>query len=137
MSGIFGILNIDGQPVDREYLEAMQAGMAYWGTHGSSIWQAENIGMGHLLLHNTPEARYETQPRQEPASGCVLTAHARIDNRDELISDIGLHDEKGNSQSEVSHLESIITDGDLILHAYLRWGEEEIKGTDLFLLLPV
>ena len=124
MSGIFGIFNIDRQLVDRRHLETMQASMTYWGNHGTSVWCAENIGMGHLLLHNTPEARYESLPRQDPASGCVLTAHARIDNRDELISDIGLHDEKGNSQSEVSHLESIITDGDLILHAYLRWGED-------------
>jgi asparagine synthase (glutamine-hydrolysing) len=118
MSGIFGILNFDGQPVAREHLEAMRASMAYWGPDGSSIWQAENIGLGHLLLHNTPEACYESLPRQDPASSLVLTAHVRIDNREELISDqrLGI----GGSTSDQAQ----IPDSQLILRAYLHWGEE-------------
>ena len=124
MSSIFGLFHRDGAPVSVSALDAMRAAMAYWGPDGASIWCAENIGMGHLLLHNTPEARYESLPRQESASGCVLTAHARIDNRDELISALGLCDDKSNPQAEIGHRESKITDGDLILHSYLRWGEE-------------
>ena len=127
MSGIFGILNLDGKPVAREHLEAMREGMAYWGPHGDSIWQCENIGLGHLLLRNTPESYAESLPRQHPASGIVLTAHARIDNREELIRDLRL--ETGDSlvpnpQSLITNLQSPIPDSDLILHAYLRWGEE-------------
>jgi asparagine synthase (glutamine-hydrolysing) len=115
MSGIFGLFNLDGQPVDREHLGAMRAGLAYWGPHGSSLWCQGNIGLGHLLLHNTPEARAETLPLRHPASGCILTAQARIDNRKELLAGYGL------SQP---NRECPITDGELILHAYLKWGKE-------------
>ena len=129
MSGIFGILNLDGQPVAHEYLEAMRDSMAYWGPDGASIWQNENVGFGHLLLCNTPEARYESQPRQHSASGVVLTAHARIDNREEIISNLGFQTPALAGGARVSDLaginpQSAIPDGDLLLHAYLRWGED-------------
>jgi asparagine synthase (glutamine-hydrolysing) len=127
MSGIFGILNLDGQPVAHEHLEAMRASMAYWGPDGASIWQSENVGIGHLLLRNTPEAIAESLPRQHPASGVVLTAHARLDNREELIFDFRLPIfdlESHDRQSEIENRKSKISDSELILHAYLRWGEE-------------
>jgi len=127
MSGIFGIVNLDGQPVARERLEAMRNSMAYWGPDGASIWQNDNIGFGHLLLCSTPEARYEALPRQHSGSGVVLAAHARIDNREEIISDLGLQVSDwgaDNQQSEILNRESEIPDGDLILHSYLRWGEK-------------
>ncbi len=116
MSGIFGILNLDGKPVAREHLDAMRDSMAYWGPDGSSVWQEGHVGLGHLMLFNTPEARYESLPLHHSASGVVLTAHARIDNRDELISDLGL-----------TATESAIPDGELILRSYLRWGEECVQ----------
>lgn len=122
MSGIFGILNLEGQPVSRQHLEAMQAGMAYWGTDGSSIWQADTTGLGHLLLRNTPEAHYESLPHQDPNSGVVITAHARIDNREELIADLRALDTH-NPQSKIVNPESKIPDSALLLQAYLRWGE--------------
>jgi asparagine synthase (glutamine-hydrolysing) len=131
MSAIFGIFHRDGMQAAPSELETMRSAMAYWGPHGSSVWQAENIGLGHLLLHNTAEARCESLPLKDPASGCVLTAHARIDNRDELISALGLEDNKCNPQSKIENRKSRqhadkskITDSDLILHAYLRWREE-------------
>ncbi|MDX9956789.1 MAG: asparagine synthetase B, partial [Anaerolineae bacterium] len=117
MSGIFGIFNFDGQPVAREQLETMRDGMAYWGPDGSALWQDGPIGLGHLLLHNTPQASGESLPLRDPASGIVLTAHARIDNRGEL----GIrNDELGIRKGEGS----AIPDGALILQAYLRWGED-------------
>ncbi len=117
MSGIFGILTLDGQPVVREHLQAIRTGMAYWGPHGSSVWQNERVGLGHLLLNNAPEARHEFAPCQHSASGIVVTAQARIDNRDELIA-------KLESPSGISHQPSPLKDNELILHSYLRWGEE-------------
>ena len=133
VSGIFGILNLDGQPVAREHLEAMRHSMAYWGPDGASIWQNGNVGIGHLLLRNTPEARYESLPRQHPASGVVLTAHARIDNREELLSVIarsGVRDEAiSNCGLGIASQKSLAmtSDSELILHAYLRWGEDCVQ----------
>ena len=116
MSGIFGILNFDGQPVAHKNLEAMLAGMAYWGFGASSFWQGENVGIGRLLLHNPPVAGAESLPLQHPTGGLVLTAQARIDNRDDLWPVIASRTEAKQSP-----------DSELIAHAYLRWGEECVQ----------
>jgi asparagine synthase (glutamine-hydrolysing) len=118
VSGIFGILNLDGRPVAPSWLQAMHERMAYWGPDGSLIWQEGAIGLGYLQLFNTPESHGESLPRQDPASGVVLTAHARIDNRDDLIADAEL----GIALSSQPQL--AITDSELLLRAYLRWGEQ-------------
>ena len=47
-----------------------------------------------------------------PESGCAITADARIDYRDELITTLGLE----RSPAEIG-------DAELILSAYLRWGD--------------
>ncbi len=123
MSGIFGILNLEGKPVPRADLEAMRRAMDYWGPHGSAIWQDGNIGLGHLLLHNTPESLYGSQPLRHPPSGVVLTAHARIDNREELWSVIA-NEVKQSPASSQTALLAMTSDSELILHAYLRWGQD-------------
>ncbi len=130
MSGIFGTLNLEGQPVARADLETMRQAMDFWGPHSSAIWQDENIGLGHLLLHNAPESVYDSQPLRHPPSGLVLTAHARIDNREELIADLRLPIDdfsSANPQSEIANPELAVPDSQLILHAYLRWGEECVQ----------
>ena len=130
MSGIFGIINFDGQPVAHERIEAMRQAMAYWGPHGASTWQEGAAGLGHLLLVSTPEECYETMPRQHPASGVTITAHARLDNRQELMANLGLQsvdfpDIDRASTTSISKPE--IPDGDLILEAYLRWGKDCVQ----------
>ena len=90
----------------------MRASMDYWGPDGSSLWLIDNIGLGHLQLHNTPESRYEALPRQDAGSRFALTSHARLDNRAELFRLLGI------PASE----HSTIPDSELILRAYVRWG---------------
>jgi asparagine synthase (glutamine-hydrolysing) len=113
MSAIFGIVHLDGQPVDPASLQAMQAAMQYWGPDGSELWHAGALGLGHLMLHNTPESLYETMPLHSRSGDVVLTASARIDNRDELCEAL-----------RVPYPErATIPDGVLILKAHERWGE--------------
>jgi asparagine synthetase B (glutamine-hydrolysing) len=63
MSGIFGLFMRDDRPLALARLQTMQTAMAYWGPDGHGIWSDNSIGLGQLLLHNTPEARYERLPR--------------------------------------------------------------------------
>src|SRR5262249_35058991 len=49
----------------------------------------ENIGLVHALMRMTPEDRFDHQP-QRGASGSIITADVRIDNRDELLARIGI-----------------------------------------------
>jgi asparagine synthase (glutamine-hydrolysing) len=65
------------------------------------------------MLWTTPESLDEVLPRQHRESGLVITADARIDNRDDLIAELGL---------EYGH--PTITDSELILEAYRKWGQE-------------
>ncbi len=44
MSGIVGILNLDGAPVDRELLQRMTAFMDYRGPDAQSIWIDGSVG---------------------------------------------------------------------------------------------
>jgi asparagine synthase (glutamine-hydrolysing) len=47
-------------------------------------------------------------------TGVTITAHARLDNRDDLFQLLRIPSER----------QTAISDGELILEAYLRWGEE-------------
>lgn len=112
MSGILGIYNLNDQSVNRHDLVRMMDVLTHRGTDGSGIWQEGAIGLGHRMLWSTPESLLEQLPTQR--NGLVITADARIDNRDELIESLELQ----NLPTEK------ITDSDLILAAYQQWGED-------------
>ena len=114
MSAIFGIFNLDGQPVDPQNLNRMKQAMAYWGPDGSGIWSEGPIGLGHLLRHNTPESLYESLPRRDESGTLILTAGARLDNREELFRALNVDP---NEQARM-------TDSALILNAYQKWGTD-------------
>ena len=46
-------------------------------------------GLGHRMLHTTPESLAEQLPLHWSEPGLTITADARIDNRDELIAALG------------------------------------------------
>jgi asparagine synthase (glutamine-hydrolysing) len=112
MSAIAGILYLDRQPVERDHLAEMLDVLAHRGPDGANIWSENNVGFVHRMLWTTPESLLETLPLEK--DNLVITADARIDNRDELIS-----------QLQLNHLSpEKITDSDLILAAYQKWGEK-------------
>ena len=112
MSGIFGIFNLDKRPVMRECLHHMQNAMRDWGPNGSSIWSQSSIGLGHLMMFNTPESITETQPLHHSTSQISLTCSARLDNRADLFRKLSV---------PVAETRNI-TDSILILMAYEKWG---------------
>lgn len=111
MSAIAGIYYADDRSVSENYLSKMVATLAHRGTDGEGIWQKDSVGFGHRLLHTTPESLSEQLPLTNDA-GTTITADARIDNRKELIVELGLN----SSGAE-------ITDSQLILAAYDKWGK--------------
>ena len=114
MSAIAGLYLRDGRPVERGTLESMTTRLAHRGPDGSGVWSGGPVGLGHRLLWTTPESLHEQLPLISKSGDLVITADARIDNRDELITALGL--------SRWSHGE--ITDSELILRAYEHWGED-------------
>jgi asparagine synthase (glutamine-hydrolysing) len=127
MSAILGLLYRDGRPVDRAVLGRMHAALAHRGPDGGGLWQSGSVGLGHQLLHTTPESVYEWQPlklhrpalveaRVEPRGAVpslVAVADARLDNRTELLATLDVRTAD----------RATVTDADLILAAYARWGE--------------
>jgi asparagine synthase (glutamine-hydrolysing) len=114
MSGIIGIFNLDGQPLARPELESMAESLSHRGGDGTSIWLNQGVGLGNVRLCSTPESLGERQPLVSQATGCVITADARIDNRDELSPLLGLGDWR----------RADLSDSAVILAAYERWGAD-------------
>lgn len=90
----------------------MAARLARRGPDGQRQWTDGPIALGHALLAATPEALHEALPLRDEATGCVVTADVRLDNREELLA--ALH---------LAQPGRIVGDGELILRAYLAWGE--------------
>ncbi|MBW4509602.1 MAG: lasso peptide isopeptide bond-forming cyclase [Scytonematopsis contorta HA4267-MV1] len=113
MSGIMGIYYLDGRPVTGQDLRRMVDTLAHRGPDRADTWVNGCVGFGHRMLWTTSESFLEKLPLVHPSKKFVITSDARIDNRQELISALQLT----NFPSEK------ITDSQLILGAYLKWGE--------------
>ena len=114
MSSIFGVVNVKGKCIDSDQLSKMQASMLNWGSDGTKIWLERQAGLGNLLQHATPESLLDTLPRCCANDRFVITANARLDNRESLFKKLRI---------SVS-LKSMMTDSELILQAYEHWGRD-------------
>jgi asparagine synthase (glutamine-hydrolysing) len=113
VSGIVGILNLDGRPVDRDLLLRMCASLSYRGPDAQEIWSEGPIGFEHAMLQTAGESPGDRQPSS--LDGHVwITADARVDGRGDLIREL---------QGKGRHAARSATDAELILHAYHAWGE--------------
>ncbi|PHS41840.1 MAG: hypothetical protein COB07_02025 [Sulfurovum sp.] len=112
MSGFFGIFNRNGEPVDKKIANDMLDTMSSWEPDERKLWIDGSVALGHAMLLNTPESKYEHLPLKKEAY--ILTMDARIDNREELAKEIELPDRPMDQ----------IGDSEFILGAYKKWGEE-------------
>lgn len=113
MSGIAGVLYLDGKPVTTETIEGMLTKISHRGPDGRGIWCCGSVGLGHCMLWTTPESIHERQPILASQADVVLVADARLDNRGDLIKAL----------SRISPLPINVSDGQLILEAYREWGD--------------
>ena len=114
MSGIVGVYYLDKRPIEQQNIARMVDTLAHRGPDGADIWVDGSVGLGHRMLWTTPESLLEKLPLVNPTKDTVLTSDCRIDNREELIARLQLN----NRSSEK------ITDSELVLGAYEKWGEE-------------
>jgi asparagine synthase (glutamine-hydrolysing) len=111
MSAIAGVWRLDNSPAERPELNRMLDVLAHRGPDVSSVWLEDSVGLGHRMLWTTPESLTETLPLQ--MNSLVITADARIDNRDDLFRLFDVVDS--------------LSDSELILMAYRRWGEQCVE----------
>ena len=113
MSGICGIVNLDGAPVDRAMLGRMTDAMACRGPDGAGHWADGSVGLGHRMFRTTPESLREQQPLTDETGALCLVLDGRVDNRGELRK--ALEDKGCRLRDD--------TDAELVLWAYQCWGE--------------
>jgi len=89
MSGIAGLLRLDGRTVTRPDLERAANALRQYGPDRSEIMTGGRIGLVHVLMRMTPEDRFDRQPWRG-ASGSLITADLRLDNRDDVLARIGI-----------------------------------------------
>jgi asparagine synthase (glutamine-hydrolysing) len=112
MSGIGGILKLDGVSPGQADFQSLMAGLAHRGPDGEGTWLDQSVALGHRMLWTTPESLHEKLPLQR--DGLTITADARIDNRSQLIPQLDFRNRPLDS----------IADSEIILAAYLKWGED-------------
>ncbi|MCE5344230.1 MAG: hypothetical protein LLF96_11700 [Eubacteriales bacterium] len=112
MSVIWGLLYKDGRPITDE-LAVMYSGIHAFPHEKHSIIVQGNCGFGHMLTYNTPEAVNESMPKWLETARLMFVAEGRIDNREELFQALSVP-----AQEQAG-----MPGGDLMLMAYLRWGE--------------
>ncbi|HTV60763.1 MAG TPA: asparagine synthase-related protein [Verrucomicrobiae bacterium] len=113
MSGIVGLLQLDGTRADRELVRTLADFLSFRGPDGCETWAEGEIALGHAALH----VGRQPQRRQPATLGGIfaVVADARLDARKELIARI-------SSAGEAPPADS--SDAELILHSYARWGED-------------
>lgn len=123
MSAICGIYLLDRNDrpdLPRSFLDKMVQTMARRGPDRSGFFLQGCVGLGHAMLSTTPESLGEILPYTSE-SGATITSDARIDNREELIPQLGLRED--------------VSDSRIIVRAYEMWGSgcvEKLLGDFAF-----
>jgi asparagine synthase (glutamine-hydrolysing) len=108
MSVQVGVWNLDGKPVDLEFLARIGKSTAEYGPDGDFPYISGSLGMLYRPFHTTLESRLERQPYRS-AKGSVVTWDGRLDNRDELMAQLG--SELGPNNADVG----------IVAAAFDRW----------------
>lgn len=112
MSGIGGLVNLDGRPVAEEELRGVQEALLHRGPDHQALWIDGNIGLIHNLLRIEPQAR---QPFLVGRSAVAFDG--RIDNLPLLRK---ILERAGRRWSPLADPP---TAPELLLEAYLELGE--------------
>jgi asparagine synthase (glutamine-hydrolysing) len=88
MSVQWGQWNFDGRAVDRRDVARAADLLGPYGPDGTGSYTNNGIGIFYRGFATTRESRFERQPYPLP-SGAILTWDGRLDNRDELMLELG------------------------------------------------
>jgi asparagine synthase (glutamine-hydrolysing) len=117
MSGIIGIVNLDGAPMDRLLLARLTGYLAFRGPDAQETWSQGPVALGHTLLRTVDDTRPDGQPLTLDGQVWIV-ADARVDGRGELRQKL-----RGHGCRDLKEA----TDAELILQSYLVWGEDCVR----------
>jgi asparagine synthase (glutamine-hydrolysing) len=113
LSGIGVIFHRNGRLVKREEIEKMARALRPYGPERIVCNLAGSVAFAYAHMSNTPESIFDRQPLQSRDGRYVLVFDGRLDNRDDLQSDLDL------SAAEVGTM----SDGQLALASFERHRE--------------
>ncbi len=113
MSGIAGLLRFSGQAVARTDLERMANALRPYGPDRSAVAVEESVGFVHVLMRMTPEDQFDRQPHRG-SSGAMITADLRLDNRDDILTGLGIAQRDATAWP----------DSRILLTAWEKFGDE-------------
>jgi len=88
MSVQYGRWNFDLQPIDPAHVENVNSLLGPYGPDGSETYSNRGLAILYRAFHTTPESHCEKQPKLA-SDGSVITWNGRLDNREDLIADLG------------------------------------------------
>lgn len=116
MSAIAAVYYLEKKASPRLIIEEMLRTLHHRGEDQVGTWGNKFIALGNCLRWTTEESIQEKLPRKSKISDNITACDARIDNRSELIKQLF----SANHQCESGE----ITDSEIILASYEKWGEE-------------
>jgi asparagine synthase (glutamine-hydrolysing) len=114
MSAIFGLVHQGGRAAAERDLDLMGTALAAHGPDRYGIWVGEQFGLGQRLMSFTPQDLLERQPLIGTEGRHVLVTDGRIDNRPELMHELGIPSPEARA----------MPDSAFILRSYQKWGAE-------------
>lgn len=109
MSVQFGKCNFGGKTICPGDLDQVRPLLAPYGPDGETLFRKNNVGILYRALHTTKESQDEVQPHVSK-SGVVISWDGRLDNREELMGQLG------------DGVFAGCTDLSIVEVAYDRWG---------------
>jgi len=117
MSAIAGIYHLNDEPINLEHGNRMMKELEKYPADDIQTWHNDKVFLGCHAQWITPESVGEKLPYYDHLRKLAITADAIIDNRDELFERLQVDKRKRKD----------ITDSELILLSYHKWGEESPK----------
>src|ERR1700752_2824423 len=112
MSGFFGMVREDGNPVEKRFLEGIADQLNFRGPDGTSLWARSNVGGCFTLMRTGPANQAPQQPVVWEDRFC-LWGDLRLDGRRELLGQIA---------GKEPAIDVDATSEELLLRAWARWG---------------
>ncbi|MBB6735124.1 asparagine synthase-related protein [Cohnella zeiphila] len=115
MSAIAGLIRLDGQDADPADAEALMGAMQSYVADEVRTWRGGPAFLGCRIRRITPDSAAERMPDgSDPTGRLRIAADAILDNRFELFDRLEVPAARRGE----------MTDSELILLAYRRWGRE-------------
>lgn len=127
MSAIAGIYRFSQDPLDVSAGAPIMESLKRYPADRSSVWQQGHVWFGCHAQWITQQSAHELLPFYCAERRLAITADAIIDNRDELMDGLQVP----------SRARQAMTDGEILLLAYEKWGEsmpERLVGDFAFMI---